>query len=260
MKDIYDKFGRYYDLIYDSFYDYEMECDNLERLFSKFLKEHPKSILDIGCGTGSHAMELARRGYHVTGIDISSVMIKEAKRKAKEASLDCEFFIMDMRELDFDFHFDCAICMFGSFDYLTTKRDLHKFLRKLGKVLLEDSIFVFEFWNFNAAQPEFRTWLKVKDENVNLIRLAESKLNKNTRINTLSMEFFIFGEDEKVESFSEDHRLRCYTASEIKSLLSDYGFKIIATYNKDMKTNDLKGGPLKTFNLVAVVKKSKKNK
>lgn len=258
MKGIYNKFGRYYDLIYDSFYDYEKECDNLEDLFSKFLKEHPENILDVGCGTGSHAMELARRDYHVTGIDISSVMIKEAKKKAKEANLDCKFLVMDMRELDIDFEFDSAICMFGSFDYLTTKRDLGKFLRRLGKILSEDSIFVFEFWNFNAAQPEFKTWLKVKDENMNLIRLAESKLNKRTRINTLNMEFFIFGEDEKVDSFSEVHKLRCYTASEIKSLLSDYGFKIIATYNKDMKTNALKGGPLKTFNLVAVANKSKK--
>jgi SAM-dependent methyltransferase len=258
MKDIYDKFGRYYDLIYDSFYDYERECDNLEDLFSKFLKEQPENILDIGCGTGSHIMELARRGYHVTGIDISSVMIKQAKKKAKEASLDCEFHVMDMKDLDLNFQFDCAFCMFGSFDYLTTKKDLGKFLRKLGKVLSEDSIFVFEFWNFNAAQPEFKNWLKVKDENMNLIRLAESKLNERTKINTLKMEFFIFDQNEKVESFSEVHRLRCYTASEIKSLLSDYGFKIVATYNKDMKTNALKGGPPKTFNLVSVAKKSKK--
>jgi ubiquinone/menaquinone biosynthesis C-methylase UbiE len=257
MKDIYDKFGRYYDLIYDSFYDYEIECDNLEDLFSKFLKVHPKNILDVGCGTGSHAMELARRGYNVAGIDISSVMIKEAKKKAKEAKLDCEFLIMDMRELDFDLEFDCAICMFGSFDYLTTKKDLGKFLNKLGKVVAVDSIFIFEFWNFNSAQPEFKTWLKIKNENMNLIRLAESKLNKRTKINTLNMEFFIFNVDENVESFIETHRLRCYTASEIKSLFLDYGFKIISTYNKDMKTHALKGGPLKTFNLVAVAKKSK---
>jgi ubiquinone/menaquinone biosynthesis C-methylase UbiE len=258
MKNIYDKFGRYYNLIYDSFYDYDKECDNLEDLFTKFLKGHPGNILDVGCGTGSHAMELARRGYHVTGIDISSVMIKEAKKKAKEASLECEFFVMDMRELDIDKEYDCAICMFGSFDYLTTKRDLGRFLRRLSKVLSEDSIFVFEFWNFNAAQPEFKSWLKVKDENMNLIRLAESKLNERTKINTLNMEFFIFNVDENVESFTETHRLRCYTVSEIKSLFLDYGFKIIATYNKDMKTNALKGGPLNTFNLVAVAKKSKK--
>jgi hypothetical protein len=150
--------------------------------------------------------------------------------------------------------------LFGSFDYLTSKRDLGKFLSKLGKVLSEDSIFVFEFWNFNAAQPEFKSWLKAKDENMNLIRLAESKLNKRTRINTLSMEFFLFGENEKVESFSEVHRLRCYTASEIKTQLSDHGFKILSTYNKDMKTNALKGGPLTAFNLVAVAKKTKRRK
>ncbi len=260
MDDPFKKFGKYYDLIYRPFYDYELECDELESLFDKFCKKPPREVLDVGCGTGSHAMELARRGYHVTGIDVSLVMIKEAKKKAHEANLDCEFFIMDMRELDLDFHFDCAICMFGSFDYLTTKRDLGKFLRRLHKVLSEDSIFVFEFWNFKAAQPEFKNWLKIKDENMNLIRLAESKLNKRTRINTLKMEFFMFGEDEKVESFSEVHRLRCYTPSEVKSLLSDHGFEIIATYNKDMKTQALKSGPLSAFNLVAVAKKSKKRK
>ena len=81
---IYEKFGDYYDLIYQGTVNYEKECDALEKIFAKLCQRKPKSILDVGCGTGSHAVILSKRGYNVTGIDISKTMIKKAKEKAKK--------------------------------------------------------------------------------------------------------------------------------------------------------------------------------
>ena len=76
---IYDKFAKYYDLMYSQ-YEYEKECDYLEEIFNNYATI-PKSILDIGCGTGTHALHLAARRYNVVGIDLSEVQIKIAKEK-----------------------------------------------------------------------------------------------------------------------------------------------------------------------------------
>jgi 2-polyprenyl-3-methyl-5-hydroxy-6-metoxy-1,4-benzoquinol methylase len=77
---LYEEFAEYYDLIYKEIVNYEKETDDLEKIFAEFYKKKPKSILDVGCGTGSHSLILSTRGYSVTGIDISERMIEEAMR------------------------------------------------------------------------------------------------------------------------------------------------------------------------------------
>ena len=69
--------GRWYDALYAD-KPYTKECDFIEEAFKRYAVDRPKKILDIGCGTGGHALELARRGYNVTGIDASRIMIKAA--------------------------------------------------------------------------------------------------------------------------------------------------------------------------------------
>jgi len=96
---IYEKFGDYYDLIYQGTENYEKECDALEKNFAKLCQRKPKSILDVGCGTGSHSVILSKRGYNVTGIDISKTMIKKAKEKAKKEKVKTEFFVQDMQNI-----------------------------------------------------------------------------------------------------------------------------------------------------------------
>ena len=68
-------------------------------------------ILDIGCGTGRHAVELARRGYQVTGVDISSGMLAEAEKAAREANVEVEWIHADATRFTLDKRFDAAICL-----------------------------------------------------------------------------------------------------------------------------------------------------
>jgi len=75
-------FGQAYADQYDLLYhdkDYEAECDLLEEVFRRYGQEPIKSILDLGCGTGNHAILLARRGYRVTGVDLSADMLAHAR-------------------------------------------------------------------------------------------------------------------------------------------------------------------------------------
>lgn len=93
---IFDSFGEYYDLICQPVVDYKRECEIFDDLYHRFTEETPQSILDLGCGTGAHAIPLAKRGYDVTGIDNSEVMITISQRKAQQQNVNVNFVVQDM--------------------------------------------------------------------------------------------------------------------------------------------------------------------
>jgi 2-polyprenyl-3-methyl-5-hydroxy-6-metoxy-1,4-benzoquinol methylase len=94
------------------------ECNFIEEelSFDKSL-----SILDLGCGTGRHSIELTRRGYKVTGADLSDAMLERARAKAAEAGLEIHFLQRDARELGFDREFNLVIMLCeGGFSLMET--------------------------------------------------------------------------------------------------------------------------------------------
>ena len=81
-------------------------------------------ILDVGCGAGRHAVELARRGYQVTGVDISAGMLAEAERAAREAGVEVELIHADATQFKSDKLFDAAVCLCeGAFSLLGSEDD-----------------------------------------------------------------------------------------------------------------------------------------
>jgi len=84
-------------------------------------------ILDMGCGTGRHAVELAKRGHQVTGVDLSSRMLSQAEKVAKEAKVNVEWIQVDATSFISDRLFDAAICLGeGAFGLLVMKDDPKK--------------------------------------------------------------------------------------------------------------------------------------
>ena len=255
---IYEKFGEHYDLIYQGIVNYEKECDALEKIFAKLCQRKPKSILDIGCGTGSHAVILSKRGYNVTGIDISKTMIKKAKEKAKKEKVKAEFFVQDMRNIKLNKKFDCAICIFGGFGYILKYEDLVNAFSGLRQHLNKGGLFIFEFWNVGGIRPSpYQSWMKTQDDNVTLYRLSESNFDPQTNVLNIDFHFILIRKDKLVETFNETHKIKCYTLAEIRKYLEDNEFKLVSDYDWDGKNEtEFKTPRKETFRILAIAKKS----
>ncbi|MDD2560017.1 MAG: class I SAM-dependent methyltransferase [Bacteroidales bacterium] len=129
------------------------ECDFIEKEinFNKTLK-----IIDIGCGTGRHSIELAKRGYSMTGIDLSESQLGKAREKAKQNGVKIDFLKHDARNLPFDKQFDVAIMMCeGGFPLMETDEMNFEILKNVSQSLKGNAKFIFT--TLNGLFPLFNS-------------------------------------------------------------------------------------------------------
>ncbi|MCX6149527.1 MAG: class I SAM-dependent methyltransferase [Ignavibacteriales bacterium] len=188
---------------------------------------HNKSfqIIDIGCGTGRHSIELALRGYKVTGIDLSDSQLAKANLKAKETGVNINFLKKDARNFSFPNPFDFAmmICE-GAFPLMETDEMNFMILQNAYNALKQNGKFIFT--TLNGLFPLFHS---VKDF-----------INKNsggdeTSENTFDlMTFREYSIYETADDDGNKKSLKCneryYVPSEITWLLKSIGFKNISIF------------------------------
>ncbi|MBN1353290.1 MAG: class I SAM-dependent methyltransferase [Candidatus Omnitrophica bacterium] len=197
------------------------ECDFIEEEINcdKSLK-----ILDIGCGTGRHAIELTKRGYNVTGVDLSEDQIKRAKEKAGEAGVTIDFQVQDARNLPFEGEFDVAIMLCeGAFSLMETDEMNFEILKNATKALKSKGKFIFT--TLNGLFPLFHS---VKE----FYEAAQKE--GQSQYKDCSFDLMTF-RDHNTVVFEDDsgnkRELKCneryYVPSEITWLLKSLGFKKI---------------------------------
>lgn len=145
-----ETFGSSYAAAYDAMYvskDYEAECDLLERAFERFAAGPVRSVLDLGCGTGGHAVPLARRGYRVAGVDRSAEMLARAAEKAQEAGVAIDLREGDVRTVRVGQTFDAVIVMFAVMGYQLGNDDVRATLRIVREHLEPGGLLVFDVWH-----------------------------------------------------------------------------------------------------------------
>ncbi len=200
------------------------ECDFIEKEinFDKTLK-----IIDIGCGTGRHSIELAKRGYQVTGIDLSSTLLERAKEKAKAENLHIDFQKHDARKLPFKNEFDLAIMICeGAFPLMETDEMNYKILKNAYNALKSKGKIIFT--TLNGLFPIFNSIEKFCAE-------AAGEGNAEYRSSTFDLMTF---RDFSITTVKDDSgnikELKCneryYIPSEITWLLKALGFKNIDIY------------------------------
>jgi len=197
------------------------ECDFIESEinFNKSLK-----ILDIGCGTGRHSIELSKRGYCVTGIDLSESLLKCAKEKAAEQNLQIDFQKHDSRNLPFLNQFDLIIMLCeGSFPLMETDEMNFTILKNAANALKPKGKLIFT--TLNGLFPLFHS---VKEF------LASQTKEGNATYGNNTFDLMTF-RDHSITNVEDDlgnvKELKCneryYVPSEISWLLKTIGFKTI---------------------------------
>jgi SAM-dependent methyltransferase len=200
------------------------ECDFLEKEidFNKILR-----ILDIGCGTGRHSIELALRGYNITGIDLSEGQLRRAREKAAGLGLNINFCQHDARNLPFQEEFDLAIMLCeGGFPLMETDEMNFAILQSAAKALRPGGKFVFT--TLNGLFPLFHS---VKDFVDSTTREGNAVYSENTFDLMTFRDFNITTANDDDGNEIELHcNERYYVPSEITWLLKSLGFSTIEIF------------------------------
>ncbi|MBI2320644.1 MAG: class I SAM-dependent methyltransferase [Chloroflexi bacterium] len=219
-----------YDLLYES-KDYEAECDLVERVFRDYAAAMPQRVLDLGCGTGGHAIPLALRGYDVVGVDRSPDMLRAAEQKARSARgapLLVRFVPGDIRSVDLDGPFDACLCMFAVLCYQLGNEDVERTLRTARFHLSGGGLFVFDVWYGPAvlAQRPAPRVLSLEQGRRQVVRLATPALDPRSHSCETEYTLLVIEGDRVVQRSKERHRVRYFFPLELEYFLARTGFRL----------------------------------
>ena len=201
-------------------HDLERTSDEVDAVEKILHLRKGARILDLACGAGRHSVELARRGYDVTGYDLSGDLLKAARSAAREARLDVEFVQGDMRDLAYHAAFDDVINMFSSFGYFESVEDDRKVLAGVARSLKARGKFLMDRFNRESLAYELpmQGWRVGEDGSVILQEDTFDVLRG--RYDTRQIVIDREGTREHLGS------VRAYTLPELKELFDGAGLHI----------------------------------
>jgi 2-polyprenyl-3-methyl-5-hydroxy-6-metoxy-1,4-benzoquinol methylase len=197
------------------------ECDFIEREINY---DKTVRILDVGCGTGRHSIELSKRGYSVTGIDLSESQLQRAQQKASAQSLKIDFQKHDARTTHFINEFDLVIMLCeGGFSLMETDEMNFQILQNASHALKPNGKLIFT--TLNGLFPLFHSVKDFFDSNVR---------EGNTGPENISFDLMTFREQNTLcveDDLGNKKELHCneryYVPSEITWLLKTLKFKTV---------------------------------
>ncbi len=225
---VFENYADFYDGLYQD-KDYQAECSFIKRIFETFSKQEVKTVLDIGCGTGSHALIFAGMGYTVTGIDLSEKMLQIAQGKAAERDMQIQFQQGDIRYLDLPKKFDAALAMFNVLGYQTTNLDIESAVSSVRKHLKPGGLFVFDVW-FGPAVLKERPSERVKtieQDDGEIIRYANPVLDVQRQTIKVNYTVSKVKQGQSLNEVKESHLVRFFFYQELLYFLEKNGFVVL---------------------------------
>jgi len=226
-------FGAVYAAAYDTLYadkDYRTETESLVRCFQRYGEGATRDVLDLGCGTARHLIELVRRGYDVTGVDRSPAMLQIAKAAVASQGLAAQLVESEIESLRLpNGGYDAAVMMFAVLSYHTDNRQLQAALRAIRDHLRRDALLLADFWYgpaVLAAPPEDRT-LTVDNEGTRWCRRAQGTHDPTSQVVTVRYGVEQTAPDGTQTTIVEEHRMRYFFPQELALLLAGSGFDLV---------------------------------
>jgi SAM-dependent methyltransferase len=196
----------------------EQEVDFIE---SALAPAPGDAVLDLACGSGRHAIRMARRGYRVTGVDFNPRYLEIAADESRRAGLAVEWVARDMRELDFAARFDRVYSFFTSFGYYSDDEN-EAVLGRIARALREGGRLLLDVMNRDwlLTHPQQRTWSQRED---GALLMEEVSLDLRTSRVTSRLTLI---EPDKGAGPVKQFDLRAYTCAELTALLARAGLAV----------------------------------
>lgn len=234
--------GRHAEL-YDIFYadkPYRKEAEFVAEMLERYSVSRTagKNMLELACGTGSHALIFSEMGFDVTAVDYSAYMLECARNKAEGSSSNIRFIEGDMRQLDAipeiaGQQFDVVVCLFDSIGYTLRNEDINKTLAGVHSVLKTGGIFCAEYWHAAAMLKNYspvrvRRW-QLPDREV--IRISETTLDIYNQTAGISFDILELYPNGSFSRIRETQYNRYFLAREMENFFTYAGLKVISQHD-----------------------------
>ena len=229
-------FGGNYSSYYDLFYadkDYAAEAAFVRKVIERH-KPRARSLLELGCGSARHAVELVRAGFSVTGIDRSAEMIARARDRIEQLSPNLRDQLV-LQQGDATTHkpaatHDAVIALFHVVSYQTTNEALNAIFGSARSALEPGGLFVFDFWYGPAVLaegPSVRV-RRIETSDGHVTRTAEPTHEKSRNVVTVKYTFLAVNRNSgRAERHEELHPMRYLFLPEIEVLAAHHNFEVV---------------------------------
>lgn len=207
----------YYHILYSQRNDEEAEF-LIDNLSAHLRPEANSRILDIACGRGRHAIYLNKKGYDVTGIDLSEQSIKYAQQFEQK---NLHFYVHDMRKLSYINYFDIALNLFTSFGYFDTEKDHVNALKAFRKGLKANGTLVIDYFNTqkiikNLTHQETKTVDGIEFHLKKFV--SEGKIIKHINF------------EHRLKTYAFEERVQAFFLADFERMFQKSGLVITATF------------------------------
>lgn len=224
LTDPYTMLATGYDLVM-AHVDYEAWADYIDTVVGRH-HDNVRQVVELGSGTGSFAVEMARLGYEdYLATDIAERMLEVARRKAKAEGVDIRFERLDFTDFQLEPKPDLLLLLYDGLNYLLEEDEVRGLFASAQKSLPDDGIFIVDQSTpSNSLQNESLFDDSGKEGPFRYER--HSRYDPDTRLHTTTLDLFIDG-----RPFREKHVQKAYEIDEVRGMIDAAGLEVVAAYD-----------------------------
>ncbi len=231
MSDIYRILAPYYDE-WNGELDYACWADGIESAFRRFFAGKVESVCDLGCGTGSMTIELARRGYDMVGIDLSAEMLTVARERAEAAGVSERILWLrqDITEFELYGTVEAVVSCLDTVNHLTDRAALSRCFSLVHNYLVPGGLFLFDLNSRKKFEEIYADECYVFEAD-GVYCTWQNSYRSASKLCTFDITLFRETEREGLyRRYTERQTERMYPLLTIRRLLSENGFEWLGAY------------------------------
>ncbi len=219
-----EAFARFYDSLTEDV-DYKGKADFILDIVTRF-KDKCELVLDLACGTGSMAVELASRGIEVIAVDGSPEMLARGMEKSMGITPRVLFLCQDMEELDLYGTVDVTICMLDSLNHVEDIHSIKEIFRRVALFTEPGGLFLFDVNTpYKHREVLADTTFVYDDKDVYCV--WQNDYDPADESVGIHLDFFVREKSDYYRRWQEDFREYCYGIDQLKEIADEAGFELI---------------------------------